>query len=715
MVTLSVNRTIKENAPINLSAIPNDMKLLFIVPMLLISISSFATAFSVTSTADAGAGTLRQAIINANADLTSTTGAPHLITFAGAGIGTISLATSLPAITNHVSINGGTLGTVIINGGNTATVNQGILYNALNCSGSVFQRMVVNNCGGPVGIGVFIQSPAIGVTITNCRIGTNPAGSAATPNQIGLQISGSGDGGHTISNNTISGNIQVGLTLINSINNMISRNYVGLDATGANAMGNTGNGIFLNGACNFNTLDKNVVSANSGGGILLSASSRNTITGNYCGLDQSGMVARGNQWDGIGLINGSNYNMIGGKTVAARNVCSAGASAIGSGIAIKSDAGATSSNNTVLNNYCGVAADGTTARGNTNYGIYIGYINATNNVIGLPGFGNVVAYNSFGAVYLENAGTINNSIRGNSIFCNGPGTPPGAQQSNIGIQLNAANTALAAPTINTGSSAANVYGTGLSPGDTVDLYYIDACRGCTYPNGKTYVGTAIADATGAWSYTGGVVLNSTVTVTVTKFNASNLPGNTSPFSACSGTLPITLVSFTAFYNGNHVDLNWATAMEINNEYFVLERSLDGKTFEAIGKVDGAGNYQGYLKYDFVDATSLSGIVYYRLKQVDFDGAYTYSSIRVVSILSSQQVIVYPTPAHVGEYIYVVLSNLSDTTPVTIEVVDMLGKIVMAYTGTGSSHVLHSTSLSNGVYLVIVKNAQTSTISKIIIQ
>jgi parallel beta-helix repeat protein len=696
------------------TAMNTAIKLSFLLSMLFLSADAFATAFSVTSTADAGAGTLRQAIINANADLTSTTGAPHLITFAGAGIGTINLTTNLPAITNHISINGGTLGNVIINGGNSAAVPQGMLYSAANCSGSVLRNMVINNCGGPVGVGVYIQSPAISVTITNCRIGTNAAGTVAVPNQIGIRIDGAANGGHTISNNVISGNIQVGLIMANTINNTISGNIVGLTANGATALGNLGNGIFLNGACNFNTLHQNVVSANTGGGILLSQSSRNTITGNYCGLDQTGMIARGNQWDGIGLINGSNYNRIGGTTAAARNVCSGGISAIASGIAIKSDVGATSSNNTVLNNYCGVGSDGTTAIGNANYGIYLGYINATNNVIGIPGFGNVIAYNAKGAVYLENAGTINNSIRGNSIYCNGPGTAPGAGQSNVGIQLNTANTGLAAPTINAGSNASNVYGAGLSQGDTIDLYYIDACRGCVYPNGKTYIATVIADAAGAWSYTGGVVLNSQVTATVTKRNGSNLPGNTSPFSPCSVTLPVTLVSFTAFYNGSHVDLSWATATEINNNYFDIERSLDGKNFEAVGRVDGAGNHQGYLTYDFVDHSSLSGLVYYRLKQVDVDGTFAYSFIRVVSILSSEQIIIYPTPAHAGEEIHVLISNQTHDTPVTIEVRDMLGKMVYSYIGVGSSHVLHQT-LSKGIYLVNLKKSNTNTTAKIIIQ
>ncbi|HSZ26209.1 MAG TPA: T9SS type A sorting domain-containing protein [Cytophagaceae bacterium] len=681
-----------------------------------LSYSSFSTAFSVTSVADNGAGTLRQAITSANADLTSTTGAPHTITFTGAGIGQINLVSSLPAVTNHISINGGTLGNVIINGGNTAAVSQGLLYNALNCSGSVLQNMVINNTGGPVGVGVFIQSPAISVTITNCRIGTNAAGTAAVPNQLGIKISGSADGGHTITNNLISGNIQVGLVIYNSINNTIRGNYVGLDVTGSNAMGNTGNGIDLNVSSGFNIVDKNVVGSNTGGGILLTTSSNNTITGNYVGIDATGLVARGNQWDGIGLLSGSNYNMIGGTTAAARNVCSGGASAISSGIAIKSDAGAASSYNIVLNNYCGIGSDGTTPLGNANYGIYLGYTNATNNIIGKPGFGNVVAYNLNAAIYLENAGTINNSIRGNSIFCNGPGTAPAAGQANVGIQLNAANNAIAAPTINAASTAANIFGSGLNPKDTVDLYYVDGCRTCTYPNGKTYIGTAIADATGTWSYTGGATSATNVTVTVTQYNASGLPGNTSPFSNCSVSLPmpVTLISFDAVYSNNAVDLLWATAYEKNNSYFLIERSSDGINFEAIGKVEGGGNSNHYLSYSFTDNTPVAGIVYYRLKQVDIDGVFVYSAIKSVTVSDGNNVFVYPTPVNTGNEIHVKISSLSEVESVTINVVDILGKEVLHYSGNGAFHTLSSAQLAKGVYLVIVQEANTTSTNKIVV-
>ncbi len=338
--------------------------------------SANATTFSVTTVADAGAGSLRQAITSANADLTATAGSPHLINFTGAGIGQINLATALPSIANHININGGTLGTVIIDAGNTGVIPQGLLIDNTISNGSIIQNLVINNAG--VGPGIYIKSPAVSVTITLCRIGTNAAGTAAIRTIVGIQIDGAANGGHTISSNLVAGTIAEAMLLSNTTNNTISLNYVGLQANGTTSLG-VGNGISLTNNSNNNLIDKNIVASSNGAGILLTRSSTNTITGNYVGTDKTGLLPRGNQWDAIGLVDGSNYNKIGGTTVASRNVCCAGVSGIASAIAIKSGGGAglTSSYNVVLNNYCGVGADGTTAMGNTNFGIYMGYDNAT--------------------------------------------------------------------------------------------------------------------------------------------------------------------------------------------------------------------------------------------------------------------------------------------------------------------------------------------------
>ena len=85
------------------------------------------------------------------------------------------------------------------------------------------------------------------------------------------------------------------------------------------------------------------------------------------------------------------------------------------------------------------------------------------------------------------------------------------------------------------------------------------------------------------------------------------------------TLPVTLTSFTAVKQVNSVQLKWNTASEQNNSYFDVQRSTDGKAFLNIGKVSGAGNSNASLNYYFTDKNPASGVNYYRLNQVDYDG------------------------------------------------------------------------------------------------
>ena len=98
------------------------------------------------------------------------------------------------------------------------------------------------------------------------------------------------------------------------------------------------------------------------------------------------------------------------------------------------------------------------------------------------------------------------------------------------------------------------------------------------------------------------------------------------FAGCSVVLPITLLSFTGKSLTNTTNLlEWITSTEINNDYFTLERSSDAQNFSAIGIVNGAGNSNISLNYNFIDDSPLKGINYYRLKQTDFDGVFSYSN------------------------------------------------------------------------------------------
>ena len=92
-------------------------------------------------------------------------------------------------------------------------------------------------------------------------------------------------------------------------------------------------------------------------------------------------------------------------------------------------------------------------------------------------------------------------------------------------------------------------------------------------------------------------------------------------------LPIELLSFTAVLNANKkVDLNWSTATETNNDFFTVEKTKDGDTFEQVAIVDGAGNSSVTLYYTSLDPNPYQGKSYYRLKQTDFNGEYKYSHL-----------------------------------------------------------------------------------------
>lgn len=102
----------------------------------------------------------------------------------------------------------------------------------------------------------------------------------------------------------------------------------------------------------------------------------------------------------------------------------------------------------------------------------------------------------------------------------------------------------------------------------------------------------------------------------------------------SSSLPIELVYFNAKLSGGKVELNWKTASETNNEYFTIEKSRDGKAFEVVGIIAGAGTSSSALNYTTFDDNPYPGISYYRLKQTDFDGKFEYSEL--VSVYNSRK-------------------------------------------------------------------------------
>jgi len=118
-------------------------------------------------------------------------------------------------------------------------------------------------------------------------------------------------------------------------------------------------------------------------------------------------------------------------------------------------------------------------------------------------------------------------------------------------------------------------------------------------------------------------------------------------------LPISLLSFDArAVNKKEVAITWITESEINNDYFTVERSKDGINFSEIEKVNGAGNSTVLLHYATMDMHPLNGVSYYRLRQTDYNGLFTFSEIKSVIIYGegANSVFVYPNPATTSTYI-----------------------------------------------------------------
>ena len=136
----------------------------------------------------------------------------------------------------------------------------------------------------------------------------------------------------------------------------------------------------------------------------------------------------------------------------------------------------------------------------------------------------------------------------------------------------------------------------------------------------------------------------------------------SPFTFGSGSgltnpLPVTLVDFEAVANGDVVRVNWSTLHEFNNNYFVVERSADGKTFEEIERIEGAGNSYDRLDYSIIDHNPLLHYSYYRLKQVDYDGAFSYSKLEAVYFGDEEiaDYVIFPNPTN-SENVFLRLSD-----------------------------------------------------------
>ena len=389
--------------------------------------------------------------------------------------------------------------------------------------------------------GVFITGSGTDFNLVQGNyIGTDKDGDTDRGNSLGGVIIDSGAQNNTIGGtnvgegNVISGNDGSGVSIsgVNTDNNKVLGNIIGLTADGETALGNSGIGVFIQGGAGAsgapNTIGgttagaRNVISGNPSHGVAIDGSGTDfsVVSGNYIGTDKDGDTDLGNTFEGVIISSGAQNNTIGGTTVGAGNVISGNRK----GVEIL---GANTDNNTVQGNIIGLAADGVTALGNSQNGVFI-RSDAQFNTIGGTNSGeaNTIAHNGDDGVEVDGASTTLNTISRNSIHDN----------TALGIELvNGGNGEITAPTITTADLSGNTLtvagSAGVTTGALTEIFVADSASS---GEGKTFLGELTVDGSGNFGPSGidvtgqGLTGAESLVATVTHDN-----GNTSEFGSAS--------------------------------------------------------------------------------------------------------------------------------------------------------------------------------------
>ena len=525
--------------------------------------SSVASAdvFTVSNVNDTGPGSLRQAILDANARPGTDT-----INFniAGSGVQTIAPINALPDITNAVVINGfsqpGSSANTSAAADNSVHL---IRLDGYQCQGSSVAALNFAPASA------FAPSPASGSTVRGLVIVRFPYGikineaSSVTVagNWIGMDVDGiaRGTSSHGIDiysffndgfNNVIGGTTPADRNIISGNNNgiwiqgrsdhsLVQGNFIGTDPAGSLPRGNQFAGIYLFTSSNIviggpNAAARNIICATTsagGSGVTIQGGTNNTIQGNYIGSDVSGLFDLGNLYDGIFLSSVNGVRITGNLIVNSR----------ANGINISSSSGTVVENNSI-----GTDALATRPLGNTLAGVTIS--GGTNRVGGLSvGQPNAIFFNGGAGVEVTSATAVQNEISGNSIYDNGG---LGIDLDPVGISTNdvldtdsGANGLQNFPVLTNASiafSAFTVQGIlNSKAGATyrLEFFATPVWDATSIPEGEIFLGATNVTTDGSGNASFAAVLatvpatNLLVTATATDAN-----GNTSEFSAGIGVV-----------------------------------------------------------------------------------------------------------------------------------------------------------------------------------
>ncbi len=166
------------------------------------------------------------------------------------------------------------------------------------------------------------------------------------------------------------------------------------------------------------------------------------------------------------------------------------------------------------------------------------------------------------------------------------------------------------------------------------------------------------------------------------------------FRTVSSLLPVEWSYFTAKPKGKDVNLSWGTKTESNNDYFQVEWSANGKQFKPLGTVKGYGNSQVEQRYSFLHEAPGGGLHYYRIKQVDYDGSVSYSSIQSVDLPTMDLLTFFPNPVDHGLQVRMIGEE-----GMQIKIIDRQGRVLSQHWITERQVLLPMQSLAPGLYFV----------------
>lgn len=227
---------------------------------------------------------------------------------------------------------------------------------------------------------------------------------------------------------------------------------------------------------------------------------------------------------------------------------------------------------------------------------------------------------------------------------------------------------------------------------------------------NTGTGTAWTNIGGSGSGTpSGTITSNTFTGTFATFTFGNKGSN---------GLPIELADFKAVINSGVVDLSWVTKSELNNSYFTVEKSKDGKTFEKVIDIEGAGNSKVELSYSTTDEHPYAGKSYYRLKQTDFDNAFEYSDLVSVSFISDYDFKAYPNPVTGSDLKVRINGKLNDEVSFVLKDINgnsVYSNVIILQHESDLILIENVDQLTPGIYILTSSNAEKVDHQRIVVQ